>query len=54
MGLNRSALVAGLILMIGGMTGAQAVERLRARRRGALFNELFARYLLDLRAFPGR
>jgi protein-tyrosine phosphatase len=48
MGLNRSALVAGLILVIGGMTGQQAVERLRARRRGALFNELFARYLLDL------
>ena len=54
MGLNRSALVAGLILMIGGMTGTQAVERLRARRRGALFNELFASYLLDLHSFPGR
>ena len=54
MGLNRSALVAGLILVSGGMTGQQAVERLRARRRGALFNELFARYLLDLPAGPGR
>ena len=48
MGLNRSALVAGLILMHGGMTGASAVERLRARRQGALFNEVFARYLLDV------
>ncbi len=48
MGLNRSALVAGLILMSGGMTGAQAVERLRARRPGALFNEVFARYLLEV------
>lgn len=49
MGLNRSALVAGLILMqVHGMTGEQAVARLRERRPGALFNEVFARYLLDL------
>jgi protein-tyrosine phosphatase len=51
MGLNRSALVAGLILMAQGMTGAQAVERLRARRTGALFNEVFARYLIDVDRF---
>ena len=48
MGLNRSALVAGLILMHHGMTGPQAVERLRARRPGALFNDVFAQYLLEL------
>ncbi len=48
MGLNRSALVAGLILMVQGMTGQQAIERLRERRTGALFNEVFARYLLDV------
>lgn len=48
MGLNRSALVAGVILMLQGMTGAQAVERLRARRPGALFNETFAQHLLGL------
>jgi hypothetical protein len=48
MGLNRSALVAALILMHQGMTGPQAVERLRARRPGALFNEVFANYLLTL------
>ncbi len=47
MGLNRSALVAGLILMDMGMTGPQAVERLRQRRPGALFNEVFAKYLRD-------
>jgi hypothetical protein len=48
MGLNRSALVAGLVLMHHGMTGPQAVERLRARRPGALFNEVFANWLLQL------
>lgn len=48
MGLNRSALVAAMILMHGGMTGPQAVERLRARRPGALFNEVFANFLLEL------
>ncbi len=48
MGLNRSALVAALVLMHAGMTGPQAVERLRARRPGALFNEVFANYLLQL------
>ena len=48
MGLNRSALVAGLILMEGGMSGTQVIEHLRARRPGALFNEVFANYLRDL------
>ena len=52
MGLNRSALVAGLILMTQGMTGPQVVEHLRQRRTGALFNEVFARYMLDLHSFP--
>jgi protein-tyrosine phosphatase len=45
MGFNRSALVAGLILTELGMTGPAAVARLRERRPGALFNELFADYL---------
>jgi hypothetical protein len=48
MGLNRSALVAGLILMFGGMTASAAVARLRERRPGALFNEAFAHYLQNL------
>jgi protein-tyrosine phosphatase len=42
MGYNRSALMAGLILIELGMPGAEAVARLRKRRPGALFNEGFA------------
>lgn len=48
MGFNRSALVAGLILMYLGMSGADAVELLRQKRPGALFNENFAAYLQSL------
>ncbi|MGZ8796481.1 MAG: protein-tyrosine phosphatase family protein [Thermoanaerobaculia bacterium] len=48
MGFNRSALVAGLILHKMGMEGPAIVERLRARRPGALFNEVFARYVASL------
>ncbi len=50
MGFNRSALVAGLILQKLGMPGPQTVERLRACRPGALFNETFAAYLSSLSA----
>ena len=45
MGYNRSALVAGLILIHLGIDGAGAVRLLRERRPGALFNEKFATYL---------
>ena len=48
MGFNRSALIAGLILNRLGMPGHQAVERLRVRRPGALFNDVFAAYLASL------
>ena len=48
MGFNRSALVAGLILHKLGMPGPHTVERLRARRPGALFNDTFATYLASL------
>ena len=48
MGLNRSALMAGLILTYLGMPGAQAVELLRQKRPGALYNENFAAYLLSV------
>ena len=48
LGFNRSALVAGLILNQLGMSGREAVERLRARRPGALFNDCFASYLQSL------
>lgn len=50
MGFNRSALVAGRILNHLGMSGADAVARLRERRPGALFNEVFAEHLLTLPA----
>ena len=48
MGFNRSALVAGLILFRLGMPGPEAVKRLRDRRQGALFNEVFAAHLESL------
>jgi hypothetical protein len=44
-GFNRSALVAGLILVELGWSGKDALRRLRERRPGALFNEVFAGYL---------
>ena len=52
MGFNRSALVAGRILHQLGMPGELAVQRLRDRRPGALFNEVFADHLLTLPAPP--
>jgi protein-tyrosine phosphatase len=45
MGLNRSALLAGLILVHGGTSGEAAFERLQIRRPGALFNRHFSEYL---------
>lgn len=50
MGFNRSALMAGRILYDLGMSGPDVVERLRERRPGALFNEVFADYLRSLPA----
>ena len=50
MGFNRSALLAGLVLTELGCPGCDAVERLRSRRPGALFNERFAEYLASLPA----
>ena len=48
MGFNRSALVAGRILVELGVPGREAVTRLRRSRPGALFNEVFASYLEGL------
>jgi len=48
MGFNRSALVAGLVLVYLGMKGEDAVTLLREKRPGALFNENFATYLTTL------
>jgi protein-tyrosine phosphatase len=45
MGFNRSALVAGLILVYLGITGEEAVRQLRMERPGTLYNEIFADYL---------
>ena len=54
MGFNRLALVAGLILCELGMPGPTAVERLRQRRPGALFNDVFAAYLSSRPGRPDR
>ena len=48
MGFNRSALVAGVILHKLGIPGKEIVTRIRERRPGALFNEVFASYLESL------
>ena len=48
MGFNRSALVAGLILVELGVPGPAAVAQIRARRPGALYNDIFAEYLASL------
>ena len=52
MGFNRSALMAGLIMIYLGRTGPDAVELIRQRRPGALFNENFASYLMSLQMGP--
>ena len=48
MGYNRSAFVAGMIMVELGMPGHAAVTRLRERRPGALFNDAFADCLATL------
>ena len=53
MGYNRSALVAGLIMIELGMPGADVVARLRERRPGALFNDGFAAFLEALDSSVG-
>jgi hypothetical protein len=49
MGFNRSALVAGRILHQLGMPGEEVIAKIRSRRPGALFNEVFAEHLRQLR-----
>lgn len=49
MGFNRSALVAARILhKLGGISGPEIVRRMRERRPGALFNEVFADHVMSL------
>jgi protein-tyrosine phosphatase len=50
MGLNRSVLVIATALTYLGMTGAAAMDHLRERRPGALFNETFASHVAALPA----
>ena len=50
LGLNRSPLLAGLVLHQLGWSGEDAVARLRERRPGALYNELYCDYLRALGA----
>lgn len=50
MGFNRSVLVIATALTYMGMTGAAALEHLRQRRPGALFNENFAAHVATLPA----
>ena len=45
MGYNRSALVIGMILIKLGMSGKEAVELIRLKRKGALFNKKYFEYL---------
>jgi protein-tyrosine phosphatase len=52
LGFNRSALVAGLILRYLGLTGEEALTLLRQRRPGALYNKVFANYLLTCELGP--
>ena len=48
MGFNRSALLTGKILYRMGMKGPDVVRRLQERRPGALYNDTYAAYLLEL------
>src|SRR5262245_47086075 len=50
MGFNRSVLVIATALTYLGMTGAAALDHLRERRPGALFNESFASHVARLPA----
>jgi hypothetical protein len=47
-GHNRSGLVAGLAMVIGGVDGPDAVKMIRENRPGALYNSHFAKLLADL------
>jgi protein-tyrosine phosphatase len=50
MGFNRSPLMAGVTFTYLGMTGEQALEQLRTKRTGALYNAVYADYLKSLPA----
>jgi protein-tyrosine phosphatase len=50
MGFNRSPLMAGVTFTYLGMTGPQALAKLREKRAGALYNSVYADYLMTLPA----
>ena len=52
LGLNRSPLLAGLVLHRMGWSCSAVIERLRERRPGALFNDVYYDYLANLDAEP--
>ena len=51
-GLKRARQRAGVILTELGMSGAEALARIRAKRPGALYNGTFAAYLASIGANP--
>jgi hypothetical protein len=53
MGYNRSALMAGLVLAELGMPGPDAVSRIKQRRPGALYNDMFAAFVESHRRTAG-
>lgn len=53
LGLNRSALMIALILRYLGMDGPATVKRCQERRPGALYNQVFADYLITGLVRPG-
>jgi protein-tyrosine phosphatase len=49
MGHNRSALLAGLILTYLGFSGEEAVALIQSKREGALYNKIYADYLISVK-----
>ncbi|MCX9026411.1 MAG: dual specificity protein phosphatase family protein [Candidatus Methanoperedens sp.] len=48
-GLNRASLLNGVILWMKGLKGQGIVDYIRNRRPGALFNQNFVNYLVNLK-----
>ena len=48
-GINRASLLNGVILWIKGMRGQEIVNYIRTKRQGALFNQNFVKYLINLK-----
>jgi len=48
-GINRASLINGVILWMKGMSGEEIVNYIRSKRPGALFNQNFVNYLVNLK-----